>query len=41
MTSQILLVLIDLDRIFHHFLISNYSSLNGYNSETREDIKKW
>ena len=40
MTSQILLILIDLDRVFDHFLIWNYSSLNRYNSGTRGDIKK-
>ena len=41
MTSQILLIEIDLDRVFDHFLIWNYSSLNPYNSGTRRDIKKW
>ena len=40
MTSQILLILIDFDRVFDHFLIWNYSSLNRYNSGTRRDIKK-
>ena len=40
MTSQILLILIDLDRAFDHFLIWNYSSLNLYNSGTRRDVKK-
>ena len=40
MTSQILLILIDFDRIFYHFLIWNYSSLNRYNSGTGSDIKK-
>ena len=40
MTSQILLILIDFDRIFDHFLIWNYSSLNRYNSGTRRGIKK-
>ena len=40
MTSQILLILIDFDRGFDHFLIWNYSSLNRYKSGTRRDIKK-
>ena len=40
MTLQILLILIDFDRVFDHFLIRNYSSLNRYNSGTRRDIKK-
>ena len=40
MTSQILLILIDFDWVFDHFLIWNYSSLNRYNSRTRRDIKK-
>ena len=40
MTSQILLILIDFDSFFGHFLIWNYSSLNPYNSETKTDIKK-
>ena len=40
MTSQILLILIDFDRVFGHFLIQNYSSLNRCNSGTRRDIKK-
>ena len=40
MTSQILLILIDFDSFFGHFLIWNYSSLNPYNSGTRRDIKK-
>ena len=40
MTSQILLILIDFDRIFGHFLIWDYSSLNRYNSGTRRGIKK-
>ena len=39
MTSQILMMLIDFDRVFGHFLIRNYSSLNRYNSGTRIDIK--
>ena len=34
MTSQILLILIDFDRAFDHFLIQNYASLNRYNSGT-------
>ena len=41
MTSQILLILIDFERVFDHFLIQNCSSLNCYNSGTRRDIKKW
>ena len=41
MTSQILLILIDFDSFFGHFLIWNYSSLDFYNSGTRRDIKKW
>ena len=40
MTSHILLILIDFDSFFGHFLIWNYSSLNPYNSGTRRDIKK-
>ena len=40
MTSQILLILIDFDSFFGHFLIWNYSSLKLYNSGTRGDIKK-
>ena len=40
MTSQMLLILIDLDSFFGHFLIWNYSSLDFYNSGTRRDIKK-
>ena len=40
MTSQILLILIDFDSFFGHFLIWNYSSLNLYNFGTRRDIKK-
>ena len=40
MMSQILLILIDFDSFFGHFLIWNYSSLDFYNSETRRDIKK-
>ena len=40
MTSQILLILIDFDSFFGHFLIWNYSSLNRYNSGIRRDIKK-
>ena len=40
MKSQILLILIDFDSFFGHFLIRNYSSLNLYNSEIRRDIKK-
>ena len=40
MTSQILLILIDLGKGFDHFLIWNYSYLNRYNSGTRRDIKK-
>ena len=40
MTSQILLILIDFDRVFDHFLIWNNSSFNRYNSGTRTDIKK-
>ena len=40
MTSQILLILIDFDSFFGHFLIWNYSTLNLCNSETRRDIKK-
>ena len=40
MTSQILLILIDFDSFFGHFLIWNYSSLNPYNSGTGRDIKK-
>ena len=40
MTSQILLILIDFDSFFGHFLIWNYSPLNPYNSGTRRDIKK-
>ena len=40
MTSQILLILIDSDSFFGHFLIWNYSSLNRYSSGTRRDIKK-
>ena len=35
MTSQILLILIDFDSFFGHFLIWNYSSLNLYNSGTK------
>ena len=34
MTSQILLILIDFDSFFRHFLIWNYSSLDFYNSGT-------
>ena len=40
MMSQILSILIDFHRIFYQFLIWNYSSLNRYNSGTKEDIKK-
>ena len=40
MTSQILLISIDFDRVFDHFLIWNYSSLHRYNSGTRRGIKK-
>ena len=40
MRSQILLILIDFDSFFGHFLIWNYSSLDFYNSGTRRDIKK-
>ena len=40
MTSQIVLILIDFDSCFAHFLIWNYSSSNLYNSGTRRDIKK-
>ena len=40
MTSQNLLILIDFDCFFGHFLIGNYSPLNLYNSGTRRDIKK-
>ena len=40
MASQILLILIDFDSFFEHFLIRNYSSLNLYNSGTRRDIKE-
>ena len=40
MTSQILLILIDFDSFFGHFLIWNYSPLNPYNSGTGRDIKK-
>ena len=40
MTSQILLILIDFDSFFGHFLIWNYSSLNLYNFGARRDIKK-
>ena len=40
MTSQILLISIDFDSFFRHFLIWNYSSLNPYNSGTRRDINK-
>ena len=40
MTSQILLIWIDFDSFFGHFLIWNYSPLNLYNSGTRRDIKK-
>ena len=40
MTSQILLILIDFDSFFGHFLIWNYSFLNPYTSGTRRDIKK-
>ena len=40
MTSQILLILIDFDSCFTHFLIRSYSSSNLYNSGTRRDIKK-
>ena len=40
MTSQTLLILIDFDSFFGHFLIWNYSSLDFYNSGTRRDIKK-
>ena len=39
MTSQILLILIDFDRVFDHFLIWNSLSLNRYNSGTRRYIK--
>ena len=39
MTLQILLILIDFDRVFDHFLIRNYLSLNRYDSGTRRDIK--
>ena len=40
MTSQNLLILIDFDSFFGHFLIWNYSPLNLYNSGTIRDIKK-
>ena len=40
MTSHTLSILIDFGRVFDHFLIWNYSSLNRYNSGTRGDIKK-
>ena len=40
MTSQNLLIFIDFDNSFGHFLIWNYSLLNLYNSGTRRDIKK-
>ena len=40
MTSQILLIFIDFDSCFAHFLIWNYSSSNLHNSRTRRDIKK-
>ena len=39
MTSQTLLILIDFDNFFGHFLIQNYSPLNFYNSGTKRDIK--
>ena len=38
MMSQILLILIDFDRVSDHVLIGNYSSLNRYSSGTRRDI---
>ena len=40
MTSQILLISIDFDRVFDHFLIWNYSSLKRYNSGTRRSWPK-
>ena len=40
MTSQILLILIDFDRVFDHLLIWNNSSSNRYNSGTRRGIRE-
>ena len=40
MTSQIVLIFNDFNRVFDHFLIWNYLSLNHYNFGTRRDTKR-
>ena len=37
----LLLILINFDSVFDHFLIRNYSCLNRYNSGAGRDIILW